>query len=324
MSTLSLNNSELLDRYKPAIRDDSEWHEAIAHENSDFKLDVISGHPGRAHTLGFIQHDYSWPGMNTLPALDDLFWNDDLCLFEIKSNNDTPTWNYLNNKLKASQSLTKKFLDSRRRISECIQEIHEQRPVKDTPATIQRVALQSQPTTPITSRVTSTEPTQTIAGLSRLTSPLVESDNPATTGNKSKQTNEPELIAEASALESESESDSDSDSDDEMTTIAELQAQINRLSGSTKLDVLKPKGVQGKSDDVGLFIQRINYAVLLIDSDSDANYWKDLHYLEEDAVQAQGQHRFDTWEEFKDAFRKAFPIYAEGDKALMTLTGRKP
>ncbi|KZT64570.1 hypothetical protein DAEQUDRAFT_769565 [Daedalea quercina L-15889] len=106
-----------------------------------------------------------------------------------------------------------------------------------------------------------------------------------------------------------------------MTTIAELQAQISHLSGSTKLDVPKPKGFQGKSDDVGPFIQRINYAVLLIDSDSDANYWKDLHYLEEDAAQAQGQHRFDTWEEFKDAFRKAFPIYAEGDKALMTLTG---
>ncbi|KZT63724.1 hypothetical protein DAEQUDRAFT_770352, partial [Daedalea quercina L-15889] len=67
--------------------------------------------------------------------------------------------------------------------------------------------------------------------------------------------------------------------------------------------------------------RKINYAVLLIDSDSDANYWKDLHYLEEDAAQAQGQHQFDTWEEFKDTFRKAFPIYAEGDKALMTLTG---
>ncbi|KZT67819.1 hypothetical protein DAEQUDRAFT_766781 [Daedalea quercina L-15889] len=89
-----------------------------------------------------------------LPALDDLFWNDDLCLFEVKSNSagldwydpvlvqkatkdDAPTWNYLNNELKASQSLTKKFLDSRRRISERIQEIHKQRPVKDTPATIQ-------------------------------------------------------------------------------------------------------------------------------------------------------------------------------------------
>ncbi|KZT64042.1 hypothetical protein DAEQUDRAFT_770047, partial [Daedalea quercina L-15889] len=154
---------------------------------------------------------------------------------------------------------------------------------------------------------------------------LEKSDDPATTGDESEQTNEPEPIAEASALEPESESNSDSDSDDEMTTIAELQAQINRLSGSTKLDVPKPKGFQGKSNDVGPFIQqveayfnttgngqtdpqrRINYAVLLIDSDSDANYWKDLHYLEEDAAQAQGQHRFDTWEEFKDAFRKAFP-----------------
>ncbi|KZT69082.1 hypothetical protein DAEQUDRAFT_765857 [Daedalea quercina L-15889] len=128
------------------------------------------------------------------------------------------------------------------------------------------------------------------AGPSRLTSPLAESDDLATTGDESEQTNEPEPIAEAFALESESESDSDSDSDDEMTTIAELQAQINRLSGSTKLDVPKPKGFQGKSDDVGPFIQRINYAVLLIDSDSDTNYWKDLHYLEEDAAQAQGQH----------------------------------
>ncbi|KZT63089.1 hypothetical protein DAEQUDRAFT_770933 [Daedalea quercina L-15889] len=166
---------------------------------------------------------------------------------------------------------------------------------------------------------------------------LEKSDDLATTGDKPEQTNKPELIAEASTLESES--DSDSDSDNKMMTIAELQAQINCLSGSTKLDVPKLKGFQGKSDDVGPFIQqveayfnatgngqtdpqqKINYAVLLIDSDSDANYWKDLHYLEEDVVQAQGQHQFDTWEEFKDAFRKAFPIYAEGDKALMTLTG---
>ncbi|KZT63206.1 hypothetical protein DAEQUDRAFT_770813 [Daedalea quercina L-15889] len=298
-----------------------------------------------------------------LPTLDDLFWNNDLHLFEIKSNSagldwydpvlvrkatkdNAPTWNYLNNKLKASQSLTKKFLDSRRRISECIQEIHKQRPVKDTPAIIQRAASQSQPTTPITSRVTSPEPTRMTAGPSRLTSPLAESNDPATTGDESEQTNEPEPIAEASALEPESDSDSDSDSNDEMTNIAELQAQINCLSGSTKLDVPKPKGFQGKSDDVGPFIQRveayfnatgngqtgpqrkINYAVLLIDSNSDVNYWKDLHYLEEDAVQAQGQHQFNTWEEFKDAFRKAFPVYAEGDKALMTLTrvrqGRTP
>lgn len=91
-STLSLDNSELLDRYTSAIRDDSEWREAIAHENSDFKLDgnlvfhkaklfipssmcanilftrhdsVIAGHPGRTRTLAFVQHDYSWPGMNT-------------------------------------------------------------------------------------------------------------------------------------------------------------------------------------------------------------------------------------------------------------------
>ncbi|KZT67814.1 hypothetical protein DAEQUDRAFT_766772, partial [Daedalea quercina L-15889] len=169
-------------------------------------------------------------------------------------------------------------------------EIHEQRPVKDTPATIQRAASQSQPTTLITSRVTSPEPTRTTAGPSHLTSPLVESNDHATTGDESEQTNKPEPIAEASAPEPESESDSDSDSDDEMMTIAELQAQINCLSGSTKLDVPKLKGFQGKSDDVGPFIQRINYAVLLIDSDSDANYWKDLHYLEEESAQAQGQH----------------------------------
>ncbi|KZT65916.1 hypothetical protein DAEQUDRAFT_768509 [Daedalea quercina L-15889] len=162
-----------------------------------------------------------------LPALDDLFWNDNLCLFEIKSTSagldrfdpvlvqkatkdDAPTWNYLNNKLKASQSLTKKFLDSRRRISEHIQEIHEQRLVKDTPATIQQAALQSQPMTPITLRVTSPEHTQMTAGPSRLTSPLVESNDLATTGDESKQTNEPEPIAEAFALESESDSDSNS------------------------------------------------------------------------------------------------------------------
>ncbi|KZT63050.1 hypothetical protein DAEQUDRAFT_770991 [Daedalea quercina L-15889] len=61
-----------------------------------------------------------------LPTLDNLFWNDELHLFEIKSTSagldrydlvlvrkatkdNAPTWNYLNNELKAAQTLTKKF-----------------------------------------------------------------------------------------------------------------------------------------------------------------------------------------------------------------------
>lgn len=92
ITSLAIDNSELLERFKTAFRNDTEWREAIARGSTDFELkgnlvfhqgrlfvpsslradilhsrhdSVISGHPGRACTLAFISHDYSWPGLHT-------------------------------------------------------------------------------------------------------------------------------------------------------------------------------------------------------------------------------------------------------------------
>lgn len=124
--------------------------------------------------------------------------------------------------------------------------------------------------------------------------------------------------------------------------IESLKAQISRLtSASTKLEVPKLKGFEGKPDDVAPFLRRLDtyfsatnndtiddqrkiaYAVTLIDNESDAFYWKEQHFHEEEKAVANRKHRFATWEEFKTAFKKAFPVYAEGDKALMLLIKTK-
>lgn len=92
LTTLSIDNSMLLERFKKAFRDDVEWREALAHGNPDFtaqdgmvfhkgrlfvpstlRADIlhsrhdalIAGHPGRTRTLAFVQRDYSWPGIQT-------------------------------------------------------------------------------------------------------------------------------------------------------------------------------------------------------------------------------------------------------------------
>ena len=92
LTTLSIDNSVLLDHFKSAFREDTEWREAIARGNSDFyaqdgmvfhkgrlfvpsslRADIlhsrhdalIAGHPGRTRTLAFVQRDYSWPGIQT-------------------------------------------------------------------------------------------------------------------------------------------------------------------------------------------------------------------------------------------------------------------
>jgi hypothetical protein len=91
-TTLSIDNSELLDRFKCAFQEDLEWRKAIVGGDPDFKTEgglvfhagrlyvppslradilatrhdsVIGGHPGRNRTLNLVSHDYSWPGMNT-------------------------------------------------------------------------------------------------------------------------------------------------------------------------------------------------------------------------------------------------------------------
>jgi len=92
LTTLSIDNSTLLERFKTAFREDVEWREAVVHGNSDFvaesglifhkgklfvpkplRADVlysrhdsfVSGHPGRNRTFGLVSRDYSWPGMQT-------------------------------------------------------------------------------------------------------------------------------------------------------------------------------------------------------------------------------------------------------------------
>ena len=90
ITTLSVDNSELLERYKTALAADSEWRDALARGSEDFKVEdnlvfhlgrlfvplsmrpsilhlchdsAISGHPGRARTLALVSRDYSWPGI---------------------------------------------------------------------------------------------------------------------------------------------------------------------------------------------------------------------------------------------------------------------
>lgn len=113
------------------------------------------------------------------------------------------------------------------------------------------------------------------------------------------------------------------------------------MSATTKLEVPKPKGFAGKPKDVAPFLQQLDmyfnatnndainnqqkiaYAVTLIDNDSDTFYWKEQHFHEEERAVARGSHCFPTWEAFKEAFKKAFPVYAKGDKALMLLIKTK-
>jgi hypothetical protein len=92
MTTLSIDNSALFERFKTAFQEDAEWREALVRGNSDFTSEnglvfhkgklfvplplrtdilssrhdaIIAGHPGRNRTFGLVSRDYSWPGMQT-------------------------------------------------------------------------------------------------------------------------------------------------------------------------------------------------------------------------------------------------------------------
>jgi len=92
MTTLSIDNSTLFERFKIAFREDTEWREALVRGNSDFTSEnglvfhkgklfvpsplhtdilfschdaIIAGHPRRNRTFGLVSRDYSWPGMQT-------------------------------------------------------------------------------------------------------------------------------------------------------------------------------------------------------------------------------------------------------------------
>lgn len=92
LTTLAIDSSELLERFKSAFREDTTWREAVATGDTNFRTEaglvfhqgrlyvppslrseilssrhdsVIAGHPGRTRTFGLVSRDYSWPGMTT-------------------------------------------------------------------------------------------------------------------------------------------------------------------------------------------------------------------------------------------------------------------
>ncbi|RXW13329.1 hypothetical protein EST38_g12526 [Candolleomyces aberdarensis] len=92
LTTLSIDNSELLKRFQDAYHADTKWREAILRGDSDFTAQdnmvfhkgrvfvpkplraeilyqrhdcVLSGHPGRTLTVKNVMRDYSWPRIYT-------------------------------------------------------------------------------------------------------------------------------------------------------------------------------------------------------------------------------------------------------------------
>ncbi|KAF5372651.1 hypothetical protein D9615_009824 [Tricholomella constricta] len=92
LTTLAIDNSELLKRFRTAFQEDSEWREALLHGSTEFTAQddmvfhngrvfvpkslraeilytrhdcVLGGHPGRTLTVKNILRDYSWPGIYT-------------------------------------------------------------------------------------------------------------------------------------------------------------------------------------------------------------------------------------------------------------------
>ena len=92
ITTLAIDNSELLQQFKSAYQEDPTWREALLHGDTDFSTQdnlvfhkgriyvppslrtnilhqhhdaVISGHPGRTTTLNNVLRNYSWPGIYT-------------------------------------------------------------------------------------------------------------------------------------------------------------------------------------------------------------------------------------------------------------------
>ena len=92
LSTFTIDNSELLERFKAAFWTDTEWRDAMAKSDESFTFSgnlvfhdnwlfvpsflraeilrshhdsVLAGHPGRSITYDLVKRDYSWPGMRT-------------------------------------------------------------------------------------------------------------------------------------------------------------------------------------------------------------------------------------------------------------------
>ncbi|KZT63032.1 hypothetical protein DAEQUDRAFT_771018 [Daedalea quercina L-15889] len=82
---------------------------------------------------------------------------------------------------------------------------------------------------------------------------LEKSDDLAATGDESEQTNKPEPIAEASALESES--NSDSDSNDEMMTIGKMLNLKNPPSTMTGWDKKRKENLKRRQPSGPAYIR---------------------------------------------------------------------
>ena len=92
LTTLQIDNPQLLEHFKTAYQEDTEWREALVRSNSEFAAEnglvfhkgklfvpaplqantlysqhdaVTVGHPGRTRTFNSVSKDYSWPGMYT-------------------------------------------------------------------------------------------------------------------------------------------------------------------------------------------------------------------------------------------------------------------
>jgi hypothetical protein len=92
LTTLTINNSHLLDHFKTTFWENSEWCEALVHSNTDFMVEselvfhkgklfvpaplqpeilhschdsIMSGHSGCTQTFTLVAQDYTWPGMYT-------------------------------------------------------------------------------------------------------------------------------------------------------------------------------------------------------------------------------------------------------------------
>jgi len=92
LSMFTIDNSELLDKFKAAFQSDTEWRDAMAKLDDSFSFSgilvfhdnrlfvpsslrseilhshhdsVLAGHPGCSMTYNWVKRDYSWPGMRT-------------------------------------------------------------------------------------------------------------------------------------------------------------------------------------------------------------------------------------------------------------------
>lgn len=92
LTTLSIDNSELLQKFQAAYHQDTEWREALLRGDTSFQAQndmvfhngrvfvpqplrtdilhqrhdcVLGGHPGRTRTVENVLRDYSWPGIYT-------------------------------------------------------------------------------------------------------------------------------------------------------------------------------------------------------------------------------------------------------------------